>query len=199
MPLQWDVASGKGIAWKSAVPLPGNSSPIVWADAVIVTGGDEQQREVYCFAADSGELRWKWNGPPDEAGAEPLEISEDTGYAACTAATDGVHIFAMFTNGDLVALDFSGKQIWIKRFGAPKNTYGHASSPVVADGKLLLQFDQGGRTDKLSKLLALNPASGETVWETPREVPNSWSTPLVVDHAGQLADRHLRRSLGHRL
>ena len=186
MPIQWDVASGKGIAWKSAVPLHGNSSPIVWADAVIVTGGDEQQREVYCFEAGSGELRWKWTGPANEADAEPLEISEDTGWAACTAATDGVHIYAMFTNGDLVALDFAGKQVWIKRLGPPKNSYGHASSPIIADGKLLLQFDQGGRNDKLSKLLALNPASGETVWETPREVPNSWSTPLVVDHAGQL-------------
>lgn len=186
MPVRWDAASGTGIAWKAAVPLPGNSSPIVWKDAVIVTGGDEEQREVYCFDAGSGELRWKWSGPPNEEGADPLEISEDTGYAACTTATDGSHVFAMFTNGDLAALDFAGKQVWFRRFGAPKNTYGHASSPVVAGGKLLLQFDQGGRNDKLSKLLALNPASGETVWETPREVPNSWSTPLVIEHGGLL-------------
>jgi len=184
MPLRWDGQSGAGVAWKSPVPLPGNSSPILWGDSVIVTGGDEQQREVYCFAAASGELRWKWSGPPNAAD-EPLEISDDTGYAACTAATDGTLIFAMFTNGDLAALDFAGKQVWCKRLGTPKNTYGHATSLAIAGGKLLLQFDQGGRNDKLSKLIALNPQSGETVWEAPREVPNSWSTPLVLEHGGQ--------------
>ena len=34
--------------------------------------------------------------------------------------------------------------------------------------------------DKLSKLLAVDVTSGKTVWETPREMPNSWSTPIVI-------------------
>jgi outer membrane protein assembly factor BamB len=181
----WDVPSGKGVIWKTPVPLPGNSSPVVWGDAVFLTGADETQRAVYCFDAEKGTLRWTWTLPAGENAAEPPEVTEDTGLAAPTAATDGTRIFAMFANGDLGAADFSGKQVWLRRFGNPKNTYGHATSLAVGDGKLILQFDQGNKTQKLSKLMAFNPESGETIWETPRETPNSWSTPAVTEHEGK--------------
>lgn len=48
------------------------------------------------------------------------------------------------------------------------------------ENRLLVQIDQGSAKDKLSKLLALDSATGKTVWETPREVPNSWTTPIVI-------------------
>jgi outer membrane protein assembly factor BamB len=185
MPTAWDGPSGKGVLWKSPVPLPGNSSPIVWRDAVYLTGADENQRELYCFDASQGTLRWKWTMPAGEAAPEPLEVTEDTGFAAPTPATDGIRMFVSFATGDLAAVDLSGKQVWLRSLGVPKNSYGHAASLAVTGQLLLVQFDQGARNDKLSKLLALSTASGETVWEVAREVPNSWSTPLVVEHEGQ--------------
>ena len=103
----------------------------MWGDSVFLTGADEQHREVYCFDAESGTLRWKWPGPRRKR-AEPLEISEDTGYAAATGATDGVRVFAMFAHGDLVALDF-GEASLASGFGRAQEFYGHASSPVVAE------------------------------------------------------------------
>ena len=33
IPTKWDGASGEGILWKTAVPLPGNGSPIVWGNS----------------------------------------------------------------------------------------------------------------------------------------------------------------------
>jgi len=181
VPTEWDATSGKGIAWKTAVPLPGNNSPVVWESRVFLTGATEDRREVLCFDADTGKLLWQQavSGTP-ESTAEPPEVLEQTGLAAPTAATDGERVFAIFANGDLAALDFSGKVVWARSLGIPKNSYGHASSLMVHAKLLLIQFDQGSIKEKLSKLLALDVATGKTVWEVPREVANSWPTPIVA-------------------
>jgi outer membrane protein assembly factor BamB len=182
VPTSWDGTSGQGILWKTKVPLPGNNSPVVWDDRVFLSGATEENRQVYCFAADTGQLLWQKDVPvTSEGSGKPLEVMEDTGYAASTTTTDGSRVFAIFPNGDVVALDFDGNQLWIRGLGIPDNAYGHASSLAMCDDRVLVQFDQGSRKDKLSKLIALDAATGQTVWETPREVPNSWPTPIVVE------------------
>jgi outer membrane protein assembly factor BamB len=62
----------------------------------------------------------------------------------------------------------------------PDSAYGYASSLEMYRNLLLIQYDQGAAEDKKSKLIALNASSGQTVWETPRPVPNSWASPIVV-------------------
>ncbi|MGM0492706.1 MAG: PQQ-binding-like beta-propeller repeat protein, partial [Armatimonadota bacterium] len=37
----------------------------------------------------------------------------------------------------------------------------------------------------LSRIVALNVEDGSRVWETERETPNSWSTPIVIEHRGE--------------
>ena len=185
-PTKWDGASGEGIRWKTAIPLPGNSSPIVWDKRVFVTGADETRRVVYCCDADSGAVLWEAEAPGTPAStAAPPKVGEATGYAASTPATDGRRVYAMFANGDIVAVDFAGQVSWSRSLGMPKNVYGHATSLAMYRDLVLVQFDQGTKQDKASKLLALKAESGETAWETPREVPNSWPTPLVIEHQGQ--------------
>jgi outer membrane protein assembly factor BamB len=52
--------------------------------------------------------------------------------------------------------------------------------------RLLIQFDQGDPKDGLSKLLALDGRTGQTVWSAPREkIANSWPTPLVINYQGR--------------
>jgi len=108
-----------------------------------------------------------------------------TGLAAPTAATDGRRVYAMFANGDIGAFDYEGNLAWSRSLGMPKNSYGHASSLAMYQGVVIIQFDQGTRDDDLSRLLALQAASGDTVWETKREVPNSWPSPIVVQVSDQ--------------
>lgn len=180
VPTHWDGASGENIVWKAAVPLPGHSSPVVWNDRVFLSGATEQKRQVFCFSTADGKLLWAQEVPATAASPGKVEVSEDTGFAASTPATDGQRVYAIFANGDLAAYDFQGQLVWARSLGIPKNQYGHASSLVTWRDRLIVQFDQGTARDKLSRLMALDGPTGKTVWETPRPVPNSWASPIVA-------------------
>jgi outer membrane protein assembly factor BamB len=107
---------------------------------------------------------------------------EPTGYASPTAATDGERVYVFFATADLAAVDFQGNLVWKKHLGDPNNTYGIATSPIVYDGKVILQFDRGTMPDEdLSRLIAFDPKTGEEVWSVKRPVVNSWSTPVVTE------------------
>lgn len=180
IPDSWDIETGENILWQSEIPLDGRNSPIVWEDRVFLTGADENRKEVYCYDADSGELLWVGVVDDIGVGTEQLDIYPDTGYAASTAYTDGRHVYAFFPNGDVAAFDFEGDKVWAVNIGRPDNIYGHAVSLVGYEDKVIIQYDNGLDDDDLSWLIALDGASGETLWRTPRPVMNSWTTPVIV-------------------
>ena len=182
VPSSWNGQTGRGILWKTPVPLPGENSPVVWGNRVFLTAATESESEVYCFDADSGELLWQRavENVPGSSFETP-EVMEDTGFAAPTAVTDGRRVYAIFANGDLVCFDFDGNRVWAKSLGLPESIYGYASSLAIYQNLLLVLFDQGDAEDDLSKLIAFDALSGRTVWETQRPVPNSWASPIVID------------------
>jgi len=186
IPTKWDGKSGEGILWKTAVPLPGRNSPVVWGDAIFLTGATATKREVYCFDASSGRLRWQRPVETLEGKAAPVpKVEEAAGYAAPTAAVDGRRVAAIFANGDIAAFDFEGKRLWARWLGLPKNIYGHAASLVMYQNLVLVPYDQGRPEDRLSRLVALDAATGKTLWEALRPVNGSWATPIVIDAAGE--------------
>jgi len=171
-PTAWDVESGEGVLWKAEVPAHGYNSPIVWGNRVFMSGADEEGFEVFCFDADSGELVWS---QPVEPTVELPDVSEDTGYAAPTMATDGFRVYVIFASGDLVAFDFDGNSVWQKNLGVPENPYGMGSS-LFSDGeRLFVQYDH----NENQKVMALDGATGELVWEKAR-VHVSWSSPSLI-------------------
>ena len=136
IPLTW--SESENLKWKLDLPGPGSSSPIVWGDRLFFSGGDEEGLEVFCYDANTGDLRWQ---KTVETKAEFPEVSEDTGYAAPTMATDGQRVFAIFATGDLAAFDLDGNVVWQKNLGVPKNPYGMGSS-LLSDGvRLFVQYD----------------------------------------------------------
>ncbi|MDB6137617.1 MAG: Pyrrolo-quinoline quinone [Verrucomicrobiaceae bacterium] len=186
MPLTCDVKTGENIAWTAEVPSAGFSSPVVWGHRVFLSGGDESHCEVMCFNTETGGLLWQ-KAVPKTAGdaGEKAEVPDQCGMAAATVATDGQRVFAMFANGDLAAFSFEGDVVWAKRLAVPKNPYGHATSLLTWQDRVIVQFDQGTAEDELSKLYAFDGATGKVVWEQPRPTGASWATPISFDAAGQ--------------
>ncbi|MHC4173573.1 MAG: outer membrane protein assembly factor BamB family protein [Planctomycetota bacterium] len=185
VPTNWNGKTGEGILWKTNVPLLGFSSPVIWGDRVFLSGGDENKLQVYCFGALSGRLLWTGDVAAPPKGDEELDVMEDTGFAAPTMVTDGRRVYAIFVTGDVGCFDFSGRKVWARNLGIPDSAYGYASSLAMYRNLLLIQYDQGMAEDQMSKLIALNAFSGRTVWEMKRPVPNSWTSPIVVQIGNQ--------------
>ena len=176
-PNNWNVASGEGVRWKSEVPLPGMNSPVVWGDRVFLSGANATAREVYCLDAVSGQLLWKQALASSPAAMDkPLKVTDDTGYAASTMATDGRHVFAIFANGDLAAFDFEGKPLWQRSLGLPENAYGYSSSLATFEDLVIVQFDR--KHD--SFLAGLEATTGTTRWQTARAFGPSWASPQII-------------------
>ena len=182
VPEKFDVASGENVRWKVEVPKRGFNSPIVWDNKLFVSGADNEMREVYCYNATTGDLLWQ--SKADQIPGSPVKmpkVTNDTGLAAPTMASNGSAVFALFGTGDLMALDFSGKRLWAKNLGVPDNHYGHSSSLIIYKDKLIIQYD----TNRGSKVMALATADGSPKWETTRNVKISWASPVLVEVDGK--------------
>ncbi len=183
-PQSWDTKTGENVLWKCAIPGEGNSSPVVWGERVFMTSADAEHRWLHCVDASAGKVLWssEEKSPPGAPGPDQVKPPlDDTGYAAPTAATDGTRVYVTYANADVAAFDFAGKQLWVINLGVPQSSYGLASSPIIYKNLLILQHDQGGEAeDRLSSIVALDVRTGRIVWQTPRPVPGSWSSPILM-------------------
>ena len=173
----WDIPSKHNLLWKVKVPRQGFSSPILWNNKLFVTGGDKKDRELYCYEANSGKLLWRHSAG---SSATLPKVSNDTGFAASTPATDGQRVFAAFATGDIICVDFDGKRVWSKKFTVPDNPYGYASSLLTTPDKLIVQYDDNIR----QLLMAFDSASGRELWRKERKAAISWSSPVKINVDG---------------
>jgi outer membrane protein assembly factor BamB len=182
-PTSWNGSSGKNIKWKTAIPLTGYNSPIVWNDKIFLSGASATKREVYCFDLNTGKILWQTlvDKIPGSSATAP-KVNGETGFAAPTLTTDGRRVYAIFANGDLIALDFEGKKVWAKNLGLPKNHYGHSSSLIMYRDLLIVQYDQSGNTN----VMAFAGKTGEQVWKTSRDVKITWASPILVNTGKQM-------------
>lgn len=178
IPVNWDGASGQNILWKVVIPLPGYNSPVIWGDKIFVAGANASKREVYCFDRNTGKLLWTASAD-NIPGTPPVapNVTGDTGQSAPTISTDGQRVYAIFADGDIIAVDMNGNRIWAKNLGVPQNHYGHSSSLITYKNLVIVQYDQ--RVNP--RVLALSSLTGDEVWSTPRKVKISWSSPILVN------------------
>jgi outer membrane protein assembly factor BamB len=197
LPLEWDGATGKNIAWK--VKLPGavpnatadhnQSSPIVWHDRIFVTtafwppGADHGKvpdQHLACFATRDGNLLWDTLIPPG-----PIKLDDlRGGYGAPTPSTDGQRVYAIFGSAVLVAVDFNGHILWRQEFENPRGfDVAIAASPIVFGSAVIHVAD---RNNRQSTLTAYNAADGHVLWSQKRpDVSFAHSTPVIVEHQGK--------------
>lgn len=167
------------LLWKTSVPA-GISSPIVWGNRLFLTGVANNELVTVAYDTGTGRELWRRATPPVKL--EPCHSFSSP--AASTPCTDGERVYAYFGSYGVISYDFEGKEVWKRPFNTLPTAmgYGTATSPILADGKLILQRD-GDSTN--SQLIALAPLTGKTVWESARPLAGtSFSTPTVWSHDG---------------
>lgn len=136
---------------------------IAVADGCVVVGSRDilDRSDVFqCFDSQSGELLWQH--------FYPARGSLD--YGNSPRATPLIHdglVFTLGAFGDLHCIELeSGLPFWKRNiateFQAEELTWGHSGSPIIVDGKLIVQ--PGG---KRHSVVALDPETGEVLWATP--------------------------------
>ncbi len=183
IPVSWNGSTGENIKWKVATSKRGYNTPVIWGDHIFISGGDAQSRIVACYNRHTGQLVWEKEVKdiPGSPASAP-RVTEDTGLAAPTMAVDGQRVYAIFATGNVVAFDLAGNKVWGRNLGVPNNHYGHSSSLQVWENKLIIQYD----TNTKGRMLALNTATGESVWDVDRPVNISWASPALIEVDGKI-------------
>ncbi|HYP06564.1 MAG TPA: PQQ-binding-like beta-propeller repeat protein [Bryobacteraceae bacterium] len=133
---------------------------------------------VEAFHRVSGKRLWQHR---TLATGDRPESHEKHNLATPTPVSDGKRIYAWFGNGQIIALDMQGKELWKRHLGQERgsflNQWGHGSSPTLYKDLLILLCDHR----PLSYLIALDAASGKERWLVDRGQGRvSHSTPVVV-------------------
>ncbi|MBL8825569.1 MAG: PQQ-binding-like beta-propeller repeat protein [Planctomycetaceae bacterium] len=177
LPVTWDDATA--LAWSTPLPGYGQSSPVVWGDAVFVTAASGESKEnlhVACYDLKSGKQRWKHDLPA----TQKVAVSDYVTRSAPTPFVDAERVYAFFESGELVALDHTGKEVWQRHltteFGEFKGNHGVGSSLAASHDSLLVLVDHDGP----SYLLAVDKATGRDRWKAEREERVSWSSPIIA-------------------
>ncbi|MBI1927219.1 PQQ-binding-like beta-propeller repeat protein, partial [Candidatus Poribacteria bacterium] len=92
------------------------------------------------------------------------------------------------------AFDMEGNKIWGRNlqqdYGEFGLNWGYASSPLLVDGKLIIQVLHGYRTDDPSYIVAFNALTGQPLWRQERttdavaESPDAYTTPALLTSGG---------------
>lgn len=207
-PVAWNAETGESVRWRTAIPGLGHSSPIVWGDRVFVTTAMVDEAEelqlgdsggiglakderpytwtVLALDAHDGSLLWR----RDVVSRVPRAKRHlKSSQANSTPATDGQTLVAILGSEGLFAFDLDGRKLWQKDLGLldpgffsrPDSQWGYGSSPILAEGKVIVQVD---RHEK-SYLAAFDAHTGEELWKVARDERPVWATPTYHDGHGR--------------
>lgn len=171
-----EFGPGKNMVWRSSVRL-GKSSPVLTEKHLFLTAYADDQLYTQCFDRQTGKLLWERS---IDRPRKPL-IHKLNEPAAITPVTDGINVYVFFQDFGLLSYDGSGKLRWQRPLGPFTNAIGLSSSPILVDGRLILQVDQ--YVD--AYIATFNPETGETLWKTSRAETKGWSTPIIYRPEGK--------------
>jgi outer membrane protein assembly factor BamB len=172
--------------WKIKLPGGGHSSPVLWADKVFVTSGDQKagQGILQALRVSDGGVLWR-----KQFSLTKYHMNKLNSYATTTPAVDADHVYALWpTSAEtiLVALDHDGTEIWRRAFGGVHNQHGSGSSPIVLDDIVVFTHEhEDSSKDVESAWIAVDRKTGRTRWELERKTSpkTSYSTPCVYSPA----------------
>ncbi len=192
LPATWSAK--ENILWRTRLPGPGTSSPIVVGKRVYLTcysgygvesGKDDTEnmdklmRHLVCIDRDKGDILWTKDFKPALPESK-YEGGNNTqhGYSSSTPASDGQRLYVFFGKSGVFGLDLDGNQIWHADVGARTDGWGSANSPVLYKDLVIVNA-----SIESGSLVALDKTTGKEVWRA-KGIGASWNTPVLVDAPG---------------
>lgn len=177
LPASW--SKERGIAWVSPLPGPSGATPVIAGGRVFVTSMIKGTGEfvALCFDAVAGKPLWR-----RQVGSDARRFPRNN-MASPSPATDGTRVFFLYGDGTLIGFDVEGKELWSrnieKEYGNLALQFGYSNSPLLYEGKLYVvvfrrdtpyRGENPGAAGPLdSFILAVDPATGQTLWRQPRK------------------------------
>jgi outer membrane protein assembly factor BamB len=192
-PTVW--SDSENIRWKTELPGPGTSSPIVVGDHIFLTcysgygeergAGDMQklQRHLVCVDRATGKITWSTAVPAAQPEDNYSGFLTEHGYASQTPVSDGERVYVFFGKSGAVAFELAGKKLWQTGLGTESNrkNWGSASSPILYKDFVIINASEEGRA-----IFALEKATGKIVWKAEGSaLSSSFGTPVLVEGEGR--------------
>ncbi len=180
-PVSW--SPDENVRWKVALPNRGNESPVVASGFVFVTSAtdDGSERRLHCFGRADGAEKWTRN-VTFEAGEKTHQTNP---FGAATPVMSGNKVVVWHGSAGLFCYDLGGEQLWSAQPGVVSHIWGYGSSPIIHDGKVLLNFGPG----LAQAVIAYDLETGDEVWrhnepggtdDRGGRMAGSWSTPVIT-------------------
>ncbi|MBX3423239.1 MAG: PQQ-binding-like beta-propeller repeat protein [Pirellulaceae bacterium] len=173
--------------WRAELPGKGCSTPIVVNQHIMVTAPMDGHDGLLCFDIH-GNQQWHQRFGPEDPGKH-----RNGSGSNCSPVSDGAAVFAYFKSGTLAAVEMNGSLRWqqniVDQYGKENMFWDYGSSPVLTERYVVLVRMHDGD----SWIAAFDKADGRLVWKqernykTPVECDQCYTTPLVLQHAGQEA------------
>jgi outer membrane protein assembly factor BamB len=166
---QWEPAGPRQV-WKLDLG-EGFAGPAVVGERVVIFHRLGNIERVQAVNATTGRSSWQTDYEASYQGG----VNPDRG-PRCVPTIAGGKVYVLGAAGMLHCLQLAdGKKIWSRDtwadFDAPEGYFGAGSSPLVIDGKLLVNV--GGRQ---AGIVAFDLANGKTLWTATEDGP-SYSSP----------------------
>jgi len=196
LPITWSET--ENVAWKTAIPHVGWSTPVVMDGQVWLTTATPDGHEFFAICVDAGTGEIRFNEKLFHADhPEPLG-NPMNGYASPSPVLERGRVYVHFGSYGTACLDTKTFEVLWKRNDLPCRHYrGPGSSVILFEDLLILTMDGVD----VQYVVALDKATGQTVWKTDRtadwddldedgkprlegDMRKAYSTPLVVEVNG---------------
>ena len=189
LPVHWSET--ENIVCKTPIHGRGWSSPVIWGDQIWLTTATEDGKQLFAVCVDRQTGRVLHDLKLFDV-AEPQAIHTFNSYASPTPVIEVGRVYITFGSAGTACLDTAdGHVVWQRRDLPCNHFRGAGSSPILFENLLFLHFDGYD----YQYIVALDKQTGKTVWKRDRDVDygtadgdmkKAFSTPLVIDVAGQL-------------
>jgi outer membrane protein assembly factor BamB len=181
-PVTWSAK--KNVAWKTALPDKGNSSPVVAGKRVFLTQAieSENKRGLICLDSESGKTRWE-----RYVVQQNNETTHKTNpYCSASPMVSEDRVVCWLGNSGVYTYDLEGNEQWHRDLGPIEHVFGYGSSPVIYKDTCYLNFGPGKNTF----IIALAMKDGKELWRRPvtvdvdrypkGDIEGSYATPAIV-------------------